>query len=165
MISLIAAHDLDRVIGKNNDLPWHIAEDLKQFKDITTGHPVIMGRNTFRSIYDRLGKPLLERQNIVISSHVLKIENVETVNSLNEAIERADDSDEVFIIGGSRVYNDALAEDLVDRMYITLVNAHIPGGDAYFPFYDDASWRLIEQRDSSNDEHSYSFLTYDRVRK
>jgi dihydrofolate reductase len=161
MISLIAAHSANKVIGKNNDLPWYIPEDLKRFKSITTGHTVIMGRNTYQSIFERLGKPLPNRRNIVVSS-TLKPDtaDVEVAPNLEQAIKTADNN-EVFIIGGEQLYRYALEKKYVDRMYITLINSDFQG-DAFFPDYDTADWRALDRQAGSSKEFSYEFITYER---
>ena len=118
----------NRVIGVNNQLPWKIPEDLKRFKTITMGHPIIMGRKTFESI----GKPLLGRKNIVLSRNHFNVSGIESVQTLDQAIEKArtENSDECFIIGGAQIYEMALPR--VQRLYLTLIDQEV-AGDAYFP--------------------------------
>lgn len=132
-ISIIAAIDENNALGKDNKLLWHIPEDLKRFKDLTSGHPIIMGRRTFESI----GKVLSGRLNIVVTrSSVFVAEGAMIRHSLEEALELAKNSgqDEIFIIGGAQIYRQALP--LTDKLYLTLV----PGkhdADAYFPEYPE----------------------------
>ena len=140
-LSLIVAMDPNRVIGKDNDLPWpRIKEDMKFFRKITTGHVVIMGRKTWDSIYVGLGKPLPKRTNFVVTRQEgLEIEGCRVFNSLDEAIEEAlkiDDSP--MIIGGSSLYEMALP--LVGSMYITQVKKEYDG-DTFFPKFDTSLWK------------------------
>lgn len=132
-ISIIAALDEKRGIGKNNQLPWHISEDLKRFKEITTGHTVIMGRKTFESI----GKPLPNRYNIIITSQLKNldgaIKDLIFVSSLDEALRQAQGKD-VFIIGGGQVYAQAIEK--ADKLYLTKVEGDF-GCDTFFPDYSE----------------------------
>ncbi len=164
MISIVVAHDRNLAIGKDNDLPWQISEDLKRFKEVTLGHPVIMGRKTFESIYNRLKKPLPGRQNIVISSQLNNMEDVTIARNLQKAIDAADVSNEIFIIGGARVFEEAIKKQLADRMYVTYVDTEVEG-DTFFLPYDETNWKLVEKMNSSNEKYNYSFLIYDRVKK
>lgn len=134
-IIMIAAHDKNLGIGINNDLPWHISKDLQHFKKITLGKPVIMGRNTFDSIVNRLNKPLPDRLNIVITSRDMPAYgNVLSASSLQEAIAIAvqEHFKEVFIIGGAQLYTSALP--IADKLYITEVQRQYEC-DAFFPSY------------------------------
>lgn len=130
MVNIICALDEKSGIGKNNKLPWHLSEDLKRFKQITSGHTVIMGRKTFESI----GKPLPNRFNIVISSRLQnldgEIKDLIFVSSLDEALEKA--KGEVFIIGGGQVYADAITK--ADKLYLTKVSGDF-NCDTFFPDY------------------------------
>lgn len=130
MISIIAAIDEKRGIGKNNQLPWHIPEDLKRFKEITSGHTIIMGRKTFESI----GKPLPNRKNIVITSQLQNLDGAINdlifVSSLEQALEIA--KGDVFIIGGGQVYGQAIEK--ADKLYLTLVEGDF-NCDTFFPDY------------------------------
>lgn len=129
MISLIAAIDDKRGIGKQNRLPWHIHEDLVRFKELTKGHSVIMGRNTFESI----GKPLPDRKNIVVTSDPNFIaEGVEVVNSIDDALDKA--KGDVFIIGGAQIYAQTIT--LADKIYLTQVEGDF-GCDTFFPDYSE----------------------------
>jgi len=156
-ISLIAALSENHVIGKDNQLPWHISEDLKRFREITRGHPVIMGRKTFESI----GKALPNRLNIVITRDLsLKYEDVVVVNSIEEAISIAEerDPDEVFIIGGAQIYDQAIK--IADKLYLTLVHTEIEG-DAYFPDYADFK-KVVSKTEGQEDGFKYTFLDLER---
>ena len=157
-ISIIVAMSQNSVIGLRNELPWHISEDLKNFKKITLNHSVIMGRKTYYSI----GKPLKDRKNIVISRDTsLKIDGVEVVNSLEKAILKIDESSEIFIIGGQQIYSIALP--LATHMYITKVNG-IFDGDAFFPDYVEDEWREIAREDLITDKDlRFSFLKYEKL--
>jgi dihydrofolate reductase len=131
MISIIAVIGKNRELGKDNDLIWHLPGDMKRFRQITSGHPVIMGRKTYESI----GHPLPNRLNIVIS-HKKNIAGVTVVPSLDDAVEKARSamgSEEIFIIGGGSIYAQAI--DKADRLYLTIVDAAAPGADTFFPDY------------------------------
>lgn len=164
-ISLIVALSENHVIGRNNKLPWYLPNDLKYFKQVTMGLPIVMGRKTFESI----GKPLPGRTNIVVTrNNEWMAEGVRTVHSLEEAFALAesvaeiDGRDELMIIGGDQIYKSALA--LVDRMYLTEVHAHVEG-DAYFPMFDRDHWQEIGREDFDAVEpnpYRYSFVVYDR---
>lgn len=156
-ISLIAALSENRVIGKDNKLPWHIAEDLKRFKQLTLHHPVIMGRKTFESI----GRLLPQRMNIIISrDQSYRVEGATVAHSLEEAIAIASQHDrtEIFIIGGGQIFTQALS--IADRLYMTLVHTTIEG-DAYFPDYKDFT-KVVAQEDGVSGNYSYTFLTLER---
>ena len=157
-ISIIVAMSKNSVIGLRNELPWHISEDLKNFKKITLNHSVIMGRKTYYSI----GKPLKDRKNIVISRDTsLKIDGVDVVNSLEKAILKTDESSEIFIIGGQQIYSIALP--LATHMYITKVNG-IFDGDVFFPDYVEDEWREIAREDLITDKDlRFSFLKYEKL--
>ena len=158
MIAIIVAKADNNVIGSKNDLPWYLPADLKHFKNVTLGHAVVMGRNTFQSILDRLHKPLPGRENIVLTRDnafayegVRVIHNVDDINQL----------DEVFIIGGAEVYKQTI--DLADTLYVTEVHAAIDG-DVVFPDIDDA-WTESSREHHKSDEknqYDYDFVTYKR---
>ena len=128
MISLIAAIDEKRGLGKKGQLAWHISEDLKHFKEITSGHSLIMGRKTFESI----GKPLPDRKNIVVTQDPqFSKEGITIVNSIEDALDQADGG-EVFVIGGAQIYNQAIG--IADKLYLTLVDGDFDC-DTFFPDY------------------------------
>lgn len=159
-LSLIVAMTEDRVIGKDNKLPWHISEDLKRFKKITMGHPIIMGRKTFESI----GRPLPGRKNIVLTKDAtFKKEGVEVVHSLDEALSLCDGEEEAFIIGGASIYAQSLGR--VSRIYLTLIH-HPFEGDARLPDFDlEKNFKITQKETSQTDGpngFSYTFLTADR---
>lgn len=158
MISIIVAVADDNIIGGENTLLWHISEDLRYFKEVTMGHTVIMGRKTYESI----GKPLPKRKNIVISrDENLRIEGCLVVNSLEAALDLAND-DSPFIIGGGEIYNHSI--DLVDRLYITRV-MHSYMGDTSFPEIKDGVWsRTSAQFHARGEkfEHPFVFEIYEK---
>jgi dihydrofolate reductase len=161
MISIIVAIAENMAIGKNNDLLWHIPADLKRFKSITSGHPVIMGKRTWESLPRR---PLPNRRNIVISDVPgEQIEGCEMAYSINEAIGKCKPEEENFIIGGASVYTQFLPH--ADRLYLTLVKKSFDA-DVFFPEIDFTKWKLLSREvfpaDAVND-FSYSNETYDRI--
>lgn len=140
IISMIAAMAKDRVIGKDNQMPWHLPADFAWFKRCTLGKPVVMGRKTYESI----GRPLPGRQNIVISRDAnLAIEGVTTVTSIEQALEAAGEVDEVMIIGGGAIYKACLPQ--ADKLYVTYIDAQIEG-DTQFPHWGD----MFEETHSEN---------------
>jgi len=153
-LSIIVATAEKGVIGKDNQLIWHLPEDLKMFRRLTTGHVIIMGRKTFESI----GKPLPNRTSIIISRNTdYLVEGCIVVGSLEEAIEKAKEieTEEAFIIGGAQIY--ALALDMADTVYLTQVH-HNFEGDAFFPVLDTNIWTETERKSFSPDEkHAYAF--------
>ena len=159
-ICLIVAQGLNRVIGHNNEMPWHIPEDLQYFKRTTLGKPVIMGRKTFESI----GRPLPQRPNIVITRQQdWQAEGVEVAHSIDQAIEMAKelgDFEEIMVIGGAEIYRQSLP--MADRLYITQVQAAFEG-DAFFPEYTLDEWRRTHCDDETSKMgiSSRSKLTYE----
>jgi len=162
MIAIVVAASENNVIGNKGKMPWHLPKDLKHFKSLTFGHPVIMGRKT----YESMGKPLYGRLNIIISRNEnYRVEGCETTTTLEKAIEIAQHHDQnVFIIGGGEIYKKAI--QLIDTIYLTRIAASFDG-DAYFPEIDHNNWRLIHEEFSPKDEknaHDLSFLTYEKIR-
>ncbi len=156
LLSLIVAVADNNVIGKDNQMPWHISEDFKHFKEITMGKPCIMGRKTFESILNQLGKPLPGRTSIVVSRSGFDHEGAITASSLEEAIALAEKKtdEEVMVIGGSQIYS--LALPLADRIYLTRVHQE-PEGDAFFPeFGPDWAESDFDAREG------FSFVTLER---
>ncbi|MDH5473698.1 MAG: type 3 dihydrofolate reductase [Gammaproteobacteria bacterium] len=152
IISLVAAMDNNRLIGRKNGLPWHLPADFKHFKEVTMGKPVVMGRKTFESI----GRPLPERKNIVISRGGFEAEGVIIVGSIDQALEAAGDAEEVMIIGGASFYQQMMTR--ADRMYLTHVDAECEG-DAWFPEFNLADWDILsEQKHEADEKNNYSFL-------
>ena len=160
ILSMIVAHANNRVIGKNNDMPWHLPADLAYFKKTTLGKPIIMGRKTFQSI----GRPLPGRKNIVISrDEAYQVEGVEVVNSVDAALALVGDSAEVMVIGGGAIYQHCLAA--AQRLYITHINADI-AGDTYFPEYDLTVWKKVASEIRPSDEknqYPLDFSVYEKI--
>jgi len=163
MISIIVAIAENYAIGKNNDLLWHIPEDLKRFKRLTTGHTVVMGKKTWESLPRR---PLPNRVNIVISDDPEDhFDQCVMAGSIEDAINKLVPSDESFIIGGASVYRQFLP--FCDRLYITWVHKAFEG-DVFFPELDFSEWLLISTEDihsGANIDFAYSNNIYDRIRK
>ena len=156
--SLIAAMDRNRLIGNNNELPWHLPADLAHFKQVTMGKPIVMGRKTYESI----GRPLPGRTNIVLSRQGFQAEGVVSVSSICEATTLTVNDEELMVIGGSSIYESVL--DVVDRMYITYVDGEF-SGDAWFPEFDDNLWSLSDESIlEANEKNQYGcrFVTYDK---
>lgn len=150
----------NRVIGVNNTLPWHISEDLKYFKSLTTGHTIIMGRKTYESI----GRPLPNRRNIVISRNTeASYEGAEVVHSIEDAFSICKNDNEVFVIGGSNIYEQALS--LVDYIYITEIKKSF-SGDAFFPEINKQMWiESSRENHITNDGLEFSFVKYQKNTK
>ena len=156
-ISLIWAMTRNRVIGVGGRLPWNLPDEMAHFKDTTMGKPVIMGRNTYQSV----GHPLPERLNIVLSSKLKSIAGGLVASDLDGALEVArkhalnNDLQEIFVIGGARVYEAVLPR--ADRLYATTIDVDLEG-DTFFPDYEDDNWQLVESRYHGVDtRHPYSF--------
>lgn len=151
-ISLVVAASTNNVIGSDGGLPWHLPDDLRHFKRLTTGNPIVMGRRTFESI----GRPLPDRRNIVMTRDPDYVApGCDVVSSVREALDLLEDTDEVMIIGGGQVYRDFLPH--ADRIYLTRVQADVEG-DTYFPDIDEAGWRLVSSEPHAADEkHAYAF--------
>ena len=162
MLSIIVAIAENYAIGKNNDLLWHIPEDLKRFKRLTIGHTIIMGKKTYESLPKR---PLPGRRSIVITDDPKdQFEGCVTVLSIDEALKQSDPSVENFIIGGASIYRQFLP--LADRLYLTKVHRSFDG-DVYFPEIDFNEWKLISKEEFAADQHndfSYTNLVFDRIR-
>ena len=165
-ISLIWAMSRNHVIGKDNGLPWRLPKDMKHFMASTMGKPVVMGRKTFES----MKSPLPGRANIVLTrDRTWSRKNVSVVATLEEAVElagkiaRADGQDEMFVIGGSSVYAEAMS--VATRLYVTLIDGEIEG-DVYFPLLDWEDWRESQKTTHLKDEsHAYNFVISEFVRK
>lgn len=157
MITIIVAVGKDNVIGKANSLPWHIPEDLKRFKALTVGNTVVMGRKTYESIVARLGKPLPDRKNVVVTreNNFSVQEDVDLYYSLEEAL--AAHPEDLFVIGGAEVYRQMM--DRADRLLVTEV-AGDHDGDVFFPVIDPAVWQEV----SREPHEGYAFVKYERMR-
>ena len=162
MITIIAAIANNNALGKDNDLIWHLPADLKRFKRVTSGHHILMGRNTFESI----GKPLPNRTTVIITRNdAYSKEGCLVVNSIEKAIEVAQSDDHIYIIGGAQIYKQAMESDLVDQLDITQVH-HEFEADVYFPEIDSEKWIETEREDFKADEknkYDYSFISYKKV--
>jgi dihydrofolate reductase len=164
IISLIAALTKNRLIGKNNDLPWKLPDDMKYFMETTREHAVIMGRKNFDSLPPKF-KPLKDRLNIVLTrnKNLLGDFDVRAVSSIDEAFEQAPANEEVFVIGGAEVFAQTLAR--ANRLYLTEIDAVIDG-DVYFPEYNKKEWKEVSRRHHPADErHAYAFdfVLYERI--
>jgi dihydrofolate reductase len=161
MISIIVAVAENNAIGRNNELLWHLSDDLVRFKRITSGHPVIMGKRTWESLPKR---PLPKRRNIVISDIPGdRIEGAEVAGSIAEAIRMCDPAEENFVIGGASVYRQFLPAS--DRLYLTRVHQDFEG-DVFFPEPEPAEWKLVSSEEGPPDGKNnfrYTYLVYERV--
>lgn len=159
MFSIIVAVGKNREIGKGNKLLWHIPEDLKNFKEITTGKTVIMGRKTFESI----GRPLPNRKNIVLSKNgdkkSFEQKGIELYQNLENLISDYKNSEEeIFIIGGEQIYREFMQKRLVRRLYISYIEFSDSEADAYFPEIDYNNWRIIKEKNYDN----WKFCMYEK---
>lgn len=158
-VTIVVAISENYAIGKSNQLLWHMPADLKHFKQITSGHTVIMGRKT----YDSVGKPLPNRRNIIISRQDVTIPGCEVVQSVEDALELCANEEEVFIVGGAEIYK--LAINKTDRIYLTIIH-HSFDADSFFPEIDYMEWKEISREDHPADEkhkYAYSFITLERI--
>lgn len=164
-LAMIAALAENRVIGIDNRLPWHLPADLKHFKALTLGKPIIMGRKT----WDSLGRPLPGRLNLVVSRQAsLQLEGAEVFTSLDAALQRADawareeEAEELMLIGGAQLYAEALP--VAERLYLTRV-ALSPAGDAHFPEVDESRWHLASsiEHEATAETPAYAFEVWDRA--
>ncbi len=154
-ISAVAAISKNRVLGKDNGLIWAIPEDLKRFKQLTTGHSVIMGRKTYESI----GKPLPNRTNIIITrDQKFTAEGCIVVHSIDEALQKANSDKEIFVIGGGQIYKEMLPK--TDRLYLTVIDQEAEG-DTYFPTYDEFT-KVIEDTPGSYGNLNYRYLVLEK---
>lgn len=160
MITLIAAASENNALGKDNQLVWHLPNDFKRFKEITSGHYIIMGRKTFESF----PKPLPNRTHIIITRQKnYKVENCIVVNSIKEAIDASPKNEDIFIIGGAEIYNQSI--DFADKIELTRVHANFEA-DAYFPEINTTNWKLIFEENHKKDEKhnfDFTFQTYIKV--
>jgi dihydrofolate reductase len=158
IISLIAAMDENRGLGRENKLLCHLPADLKHFKALTLGKPIIMGRKTYQSI----GRALPGRLNIVLSKQMNTIDDVTVVDSLHQALLLTTDSDEIFIIGGAKVFEEALP--LAHQIYLTIIHAQLEA-DVFFPELDHRVWHCCEKLDKEHDKYNQYDLTFYRYER
>ena len=159
MVTIIAAIANNNALGKDNDLIWHLPADLKRFKKVTSGHHILMGRNTFESI----GKPLPNRTTVIITRNKnYKQEGCIVVDSIEKAIDVAKNDEQIFIIGGAQIYKQTIASNLVDQLDITQVH-HSFDADVYFPEIDSDIWKEVAREEFKADEknkYDLSFISY-----
>jgi len=164
MLSIIVAVAENNVIGKDNQLIWHLPEDLKRFKQLTTGHTIIMGRKTFES----LGRVLPNRKHVVLcKSNKLEIqdENVEVISDIKLLDKYIQSEEENFVIGGASIYE--LLMPYVNKMYITKIHQNFEG-DVYFPKVNEEEWRITLKEKGLKDEknpYDYEYINYERINK
>lgn len=157
-INIVVAIASNNAIGKENKLLWHLPNDLKHFKEVTSGRSIIMGRKTF----DSIGRPLPKRRNIIITRQSIEIPGCEVVSSLTEAIELCKSEDEVFIGGGAQIYEQALP--ITQKIYLTIVHQAFEA-DTFFPQLDPSVWSETAREDHEADDRNpipYSFITLER---
>ena len=159
LLSLVCAMDNKRLIGRDNQLPWHLPADLAIFKKTTLGKPIVMGRKTFESI----GKPLPGRRNIVITmNRRWQAPGCDVVYSLEEAIELSSDSEEIMLIGGATLFEQSI--ERADKLYLTLIHAEFEG-DTWFPAFEQSDWQVASEvffeADHEN-PHSFTFMEFIR---
>jgi dihydrofolate reductase len=158
IISAIVAIGENNAIGKDNQLLWHLPNDLKHFKEITAGHSIIMGRKTF----DSVGKPLPKRRNIVVTRQDIQIPGCEVVRSIEDGLALCKGEGEVFIGGGAEIYRQAMP--LTNRIYLTIVHKSFDA-DTFFPELDMSVWQETSREDFEPDDKNalpYSFITLER---
>tara|TARA_Y100000588_G_scaffold190267_1_gene204100 strand:- start:380 stop:865 length:486 start_codon:yes stop_codon:yes gene_type:complete len=159
LISLVAAVDDNMGIGKNNALLCHLPLDLKHFKQLTLHKPIIMGRKTFESI----GRPLPDRMNVVLSTQMQAIEGIQLASSLNEALNMTRDAKEIMVIGGAKVFKDALP--FATRMHLTQIH-HAFEADVFFPDFNRSEWQCVASTFHGQDEknaYDMTFYCYERI--
>ena len=164
LVSLIAALSRNGVIGRDNAMPWHLPADLKRFKALTLGHPVIMGRKTWDSILATLGKPLPGRSSIVLTRKPgAALPGATVAASMAAAIAAAGTVDEVFVIGGAEIY--ALALPFAGRLHLTEIDADVEGDTFFPPFSGEAFVETGHEAGPAHAEWRYAFATYERRRQ
>ncbi|WP_373323194.1 dihydrofolate reductase [Alkalihalobacterium chitinilyticum] len=160
LISFLVAMDNNRVIGKDNDLPWSLPADLAYFKKVTMGHPIVMGRKTYESI----GRPLPGRENIILTrNREYSVDGCTVLHSLADVKQVVDANDkETFIIGGAEIFKEAFP--IADKLYITHIDEEFDG-DTYFPAFSDHEWKEVSREKGIKDEknpYDYYFTVYER---
>lgn len=162
MVTIIAAIANNNALGKDNDLIWYLPADLKRFKKVTTGHYILMGRNTYESI----GKPLPNRTTVIITRNPdYKAAGCIVVDSIEKAIKVASADEHVFIIGGAQIYKQTMESNLVDQLDITQVHSEFEA-DVFFPVIDTTIWKETSRENFEPDEknkYNYSFISYKKA--
>ena len=159
IISLIVSMGRNRVIGRNNKIPWYLPADLKRFKQLTTGKPIIMGRKTFESI----GRPLPNRTNIIVTHDAnYKAEGCIVVHSVEEALKAAEGSEEIMVIGGSKIYEQFFP--ISNKIYLTVIDEDFDG-DTLFPEYKKEDWKEVSREDHKEDEQNWYDYVYITLEK
>lgn len=161
MISLIVAMGKNNEIGLNNEMPWHLPNDLRYFKEKTTGHVIVMGRKTYESI----GKPLPNRKSIVLTRQDIELPTeVEIIRDISEIQQIAQQHEQVFIIGGAEVYRQTIT--IADELFVTQINESFEA-DTFFPDINKSEWEIVSSekglRDENND-YDYTFIQYKRTK-
>jgi dihydrofolate reductase len=161
MISFLVAMDKNRVIGRNNQLPWHLPEDLRYFKRVTMGHPIAMGRKT----HDSIGKILPGRENIIITRNSdFKCEGCTVFYSIQDFVHYCDElEDEIFVIGGAEIFKETF--QYADRLYITYIHQEFEG-DTFFPDFEHSKWKLVSSEKGIRNEknpYDYDFIIYEKA--
>jgi len=159
-VSIVVAMSSNAVIGKSGGLPWHLSADLKHFKSITMGKPIIMGRKT----HDSIGKSLPGRENIVLTrDYQYRAEGCSIIHKFNDVYKRCSEVDEVMIVGGSQLYDQVLP--LANILYMTEVHGDVEG-DTRFPEFDREQWREVQRQDfkaNEKNDFDYSFVVFKRL--
>ena len=159
MISFVVAIGQNNVMGKDNAIPWHIPADLKFFKKVTMGHPIVMGRKT----YDSIGKPLPGRENIIMTRNQnYAQEGCTVIHTIEELLKLEEKNEEVCVIGGAEIFKITFPH--ADRLYLTKIN-HEFEGDTFFPDFDESEWKIISEEKGPKDEknpYDYTFFIYER---
>jgi dihydrofolate reductase len=162
-LAIIVATDEQGLIGKDNDLPWKLSADLKYFRRVTMGKPIIMGRNT----HDSIGRALPGRKNIIVTKNKdYRAEGCTVVHSVDDALLACEQVDEVMVMGGASLYEQFLPK--ADKLYLTQVHASLKGGDTWFPEWHKNEWSEISREDYLADEkndYAYSFIVYEKLKK
>ncbi len=152
-LTLVAAMDRNRAIGRGGDMPWHLPADLRHFKQVTLGHPVLMGRKTFESI----GRPLPGRENLVLTRR--RDYRAEGVTVLHDLQPLASRMEEIMVIGGGELYAQLLPR--AQRMLLTRVDTEVTGADTFFPAWNEAEWQRVERVSHPADEHNIHWLFFE----
>lgn len=164
-ISIIVARSKNGVIGHENNIPWKLSSDLKRFRTLTAGHPVVMGRKTYESIFARLGKPLPDRENIILTRQTdFTAPGCLVIHDWN-IIKKRGESEEIFVIGGAEIYKLALPDTQI--VYLTTVKTSL-SGDTFFPTLNQNEWGLIRSEDfiaDEKNEYPHIFEVYKRIKK